>query len=100
MDNQITKVKNTGRVAAGKRLAEWNRKNKEDLLKNKAQVNSSGAQVNSSGDQVDTSESSLQDWLGVALILVGGGIAAYIYNRQNVQAPVEIKKIHPKIYME
>ena len=41
MNEQVLKTKNEGRVAAGKRLAEWNRKNKEDLLKNKNQVNSS-----------------------------------------------------------
>ena len=28
---QVTKVRNEGRVQAGKRLAEWNRKNKESL---------------------------------------------------------------------
>ena len=37
----VTKEKHPGRVAQGKRLAEWNRKNKEDLLKNKNQVSSS-----------------------------------------------------------
>ena len=39
--SEVTKLKSEGRVAAGKRLAEWNRKNKEDLLKNKSQVKSS-----------------------------------------------------------
>ena len=43
MSEQVVKAKNEGRVAAGKRLAEWNRKNKEDLLKNKNQVSSSAA---------------------------------------------------------
>ena len=37
----ITKQKSEGRVRAGKQLAEWNRKNKENLLKNKTQDNSS-----------------------------------------------------------
>ena len=40
--SEVTKPKNEGRVAAGKRLADWNRKNKENLLKNKEQVKSSG----------------------------------------------------------
>ena len=35
------KAKNEGRVAADKRLAEWNHKNKENLIKNKKQVESS-----------------------------------------------------------
>ena len=43
MSEQVVKTKNEGRVASGKRLAEWNRKNKEDLLKNKNQVNPSAA---------------------------------------------------------
>ena len=41
MSEQVMKIKNEGRVASGKRLAEWNRKNKEDLLKNKNQGSSS-----------------------------------------------------------
>ena len=41
MSEQVTRPKNEGRVAAGKRLAEWNRKNKENLLKNEGQVDSS-----------------------------------------------------------
>ena len=43
MSEQVVKTKNEGRVASGKRLAEWNRKNKEDLLKNKNQVSSSAS---------------------------------------------------------
>ena len=42
MSEQVVKAKNEGRVAAGKRLADWNRKNKENLIKNKKQVESSG----------------------------------------------------------
>ena len=41
MSEQVTKPKNEGLVATDKRLAEWNRKNKENLLKNKEQVESS-----------------------------------------------------------
>ena len=56
---EVTKTKSEGRIAAGKRLAEWNRKNKEDLLKNKEDLLKNKeqvlAQVNSSGDQVSTS---------------------------------------------
>ena len=36
---QVVKQKSEGRVKAGKQLAEWNRKNKEKLLKNKTQDN-------------------------------------------------------------
>ena len=31
---EVTNIKNPGRVAAGKRLVEWNRKKKENLTKN------------------------------------------------------------------
>ena len=39
--DRVTKTKHPGRVAAGKRVAGWNRKNKENLVKNKEQVESS-----------------------------------------------------------
>ena len=32
------KPKSEGRVAAGKKIAEWNRRKKENLIKNKEQV--------------------------------------------------------------
>ena len=58
MNEQVVKTKNEGRVAAGKRLAEWNRKNKEDLLKNKNQVSSSVTASAPSGAAGDTNEVS------------------------------------------
>ena len=36
MADRVTKVKNEGRVESGKRLAAWNKKRKEDLLKSAA----------------------------------------------------------------
>ena len=93
MNDQVTKVKNEGRFAAGKRLVEWNRKNKADLLKNKAQVDSSDAsslqvpsQVDSSGDQVPPQVNS-SVWYGGglgAIILVGG--ALYLHTRRATPA--------------
>ena len=103
---QVTKTKNEGRVAAGKRLAEWNRKNKEDLLKNKEQVEkvptTSGAQVVASGGQVVASHIGLY---GGTLLLVGAGIAVYFYafgyTRQKAPVtPAEPPKIQPKKYMD
>ena len=76
---EVTKSKSEGRVAAGKRLVEWNRKNKADLLKNKAQVGSS----DSPSVQVSTSpESSRATFYGggaVAILLVCVGFALYLY---------------------
>ena len=78
MNEQVVKTKNEGRVAAGKRLAEWNRKNKEDLLKNKNQVSSSvTASTNEvspsapSGAAGDTFSSSSVYGIGAAVALAG-----------------------------
>ena len=73
----VTKPKSKGRVAAGKQLVEWNRKNKADLLKNKAQVDSSDA----SSVQVPTSPESTHTvfYSGGLTILVGVGFALYFY---------------------
>ena len=82
MTEQVTKVKNEGRVAAGKRLVEWNRKKKEDLVKNKAQVGSS----DTSSVQVPTSpESGGATFYGggaLAVIVVVGVIALYLYREK------------------
>ena len=98
--DSVTKTKNEGRVAAGKRLAEWNRKNKEDLLKNKESV---PAQVISSEDKTSSRTWQYYSGLGVILLIcgVGGGIY-YLYNRQKslAQTPPEPLKKQPKIYME
>jgi len=103
----VTKTPNPGRQAAGKRLAEWNRKNKEDLLKNKQQV---PAQVTLSEDKTSTSPSSHWQYSGIAVILVlgvAGGLYFYAfgapfgYTRKTpaVAAPEPVKKPIKK-YME
>ena len=104
-ERQITKKKNEGRVASGKRLAEWNRKNKEDLIKNKDQVEqvpaSSGGQVeqvpNSSRGQVPASHVGLYG--GFILLLIAGGIY-YLYTHRKAPAQPEPPKKQPKKYME
>ena len=92
MNDQVSKVKNEGRVAAGKRLVEWNRKNKADLLKNKAQVDSSDAsslqvpsQVNSSDDQVPPQVNSSVWYGGLGIIILTGG-ALYLRARRALPA--------------
>ena len=64
-EQQVTKPKNEGRVAAGRKLAEWNRKNKENLIKNKEQVKSSGE---SSAPTSATSSTTLYGGVGIALV--------------------------------
>jgi len=84
MAEQVTSIKSEGRVAVGKRLVEWNRKNKENLLKNKQQVSLS---TESSSQQEPTSHAALYCG-GTAVILVGVGTALYLYQRKKpVPAP-------------
>ena len=77
MTEQVTKPKSEGRVAAGKRLVEWNRKNKENLVKNKEQVESSGDSSNLSSDQPKKSRSAVV-YGGLAIVVVIG-VALYLY---------------------
>lgn len=92
MSEQVVKTKNDGRVAAGKRLAEWNRKNKEDLLKNKNQVNSSAAAgtnevspSTSSSTSSSTFSSSSVYGIGAAVALAG--IAVVFLWKRNTSNP-------------
>ena len=96
---EVTKSKNEGRVAAGKRLVEWNRKNKADLLKNKADSVKNKAQVDSSDTssvQVPTSpEPSRATFYGggAVAILVGAGFALYLY-REKKPLPAALFAAH------
>ena len=78
---EVTKSKSEGRVAAGKRLVEWNRKNKADLLKNKAQVGSSDSPSAPSGQQEPQSQASTVFYGSgaLAVLVVGVGFALYLY---------------------
>ena len=80
--SQVTKAKNEGRVNAGKRLAEWNRKSKEDLIKNKNQVNPSENQVNPSENQVLSSTSSSTIILGIFVLSL---VSYIIYDKTSIK---------------
>ena len=83
MAEQVTKIKNEGRVAAGKRLVEWNRKQKEDLLKNKEQVESSDSPSAPSAQQEPQSHHTvLYSGGALAVLVVGVGAALYLYRRK------------------
>ena len=88
MSEQVVKAKNEGRVAAGKRLAEWNRKNKENLVKNKNQVNSSGE---SSTNEVSLSTSpstySSSSVYGIGAAVALAGIAVFFLWKRNTPNP-------------
>ena len=86
MTEQVTKLKSEGRVAAGKRLVEWNRKNKENLVKNREAVASSGDSSNLSSKQEPQSpESGRATFYGggaLAVIVVVGVVALYLYHEK------------------
>ena len=75
--NEVTKPKHPGRVAAGKRTAELNRKRKEDLLSNREKV---PPQVDSGTESVPGGDSSWK-YGGAAAIVVGVG-ALYLYHEK------------------
>ena len=80
-EQQVTKLKNEGRVAAGKRLAEWNRKNKENLIKNKEQVESSGESSAPTSAQEPASATSNTTLYRAAIVLVAGIICGFYWKR-------------------
>ena len=106
----VTKAKNEGRVAAGKRLVEWNRKNKEALLKNKAQEpsqvtvskNQEPNQIDACVNQVLSSYMVQYGALAIILLAIGGYI--YYTRKQAVVVEPTPKKTAPekkrKIYLE
>ena len=82
----VTKPKSEGRVAAGKRLAEWNKKQKENLVKNREEVASSGDSSNlasaPSDQQEPQSQTSTVFYGGGALAVlavIGVSVALYLY---------------------
>ena len=84
MTEQVTKVKNEGRVAAGKRLVEWNRKNKENLVKNREEVASSDSPSAPSDQHEPQSRASTVIYGGgaLAILVVGVGFALYLYHEK------------------
>ena len=88
--DRVTKTKHPGRVASGKRLAGWNRKNKENLVKNKEQVESSNLssdqqepQSQTSSDQQEPqSQTSTVVYGGALAIVVVVGVALYVYRKK------------------
>ena len=103
MTEQVTKVKNEGRVTAGKRLVEWNRKNKENLVKNREKVASSDLPSAPRAQQEPQSRTSTVVYGGGAvamLILVGG--ALYLCTRRATPAtsstPVNLPALDNDIF--
>ena len=100
-ENQIqvaTKQKSEGRVRAGKQLAEWNKKNKENLLKNKTQDNPSEKSSNlSSAEKASSYLSSNHYYGGVGIALVAGIALLYFWNQKTEKTPPPALPTKPKI---
>ena len=87
MSEQVVKAKNEGRVAAGKRLAEWNRKNKE----NKKQVESSDDSSVPISAQEPVSAASNTTLYGCAAVALAGIAAFYFWKRNTTPQPAVAK---------
>jgi len=94
-DQVITKQKNEGRVRAGKQLSEWNKKNKENLLKNKTQDNSSEKASNLSS--APSYLSSKYYYGGAGIVLVAGIAILYFWNQKPEKTPPPAPPTKPKI---
>ena len=89
-----TKQKSEGRVRAGKQLAEWNKKNKENLFKNKTQDNSS---AESSDEKAPSYLSSKHYYGGVGIALFAGIALFYFRNQKPEKTPSPAAPTRPKI---
>ena len=92
MSGQVTRPKNEGRVAAGKRLVERNRKKKENLLKNEGQVESSD---NPSAQELQSQTSTVVYGSGALAVLAVIGVALYLYHGKK---PVPTPAPEPDIF--
>lgn len=88
MTEQVTKPKSEGRVAAGKRLVEWNRKKKEDLIKSPQvphKVSASSSASSSASQQEQPSQAS--GGFALLAIAAGVGVAIYFHGRKPAAQP-------------
>ena len=93
-----TKQKSEGRVRAGKQLAEWNKKNKENLLKNKTQDNPSEKSSNLQSDEKAPSYLSSKHYYGgIGIALVAGIALFYFWNQKPEKTPPPVAPTKPKI---
>ena len=84
---KVTKPKNPGRVAAGKRTAELNRKRKEDLLRNQKTVPSdTGSSAEEVHRGLELSGRALCGG-GALAVLAVIGVALYLYHEKKPAPP-------------
>ena len=102
--NKVTKEKAPGRVAQGKKIGGWNKKNKDDLHGASAlvQVNASDQDnLSNSNKQVDASEqdnlikseaSKIFYGAGIVTIILAIGTGIYFLKKQNTLPVVPAKR--------
>ena len=87
MNVQVTKAKHPGRVAAGKKLVEFNRKKKEEQIKNKSQVDLSdepSANEVESSTSSSTSSSTYSSYSTGAAIVAIAGVAVFLLWKHDI----------------
>lgn len=89
---QVITKKNEGRVAAGKRLAAWNRNNKENLHKNQSESGQVLEGSTWSSTSASTSPSTSSAMLGAAAVAGAIVIAAGVWYARGTQAMRETVK--------
>ena len=110
---QVTKVKNPGRVAGGHKLAAWNLKNKQKLkqkpnqeLKEPNQVSEQEPNQVSEQEPNQKPNQTSNFVYGLILLICGGGLAVFLSKKHvtaflsKKPAPTESIKETPKKYME
>ena len=90
-EQQLAKPKNEVRVAAGRKLVERNRKNKENLIKNKEQVGSSGEPSPPTSAEEPVSAASNTTLYGCAAVALAGIAAFYFWKRNTTPQPAVAK---------
>lgn len=102
--NQVITKKNEGRVAASKRLAEWNRKNKADLQKNMGKSSSSDDQEPASGPHKSMDNVYLYGVGTLAVLAIGVGVWYKFAGKNGGEShkptpePQQKDKPHPAIF--
>ena len=107
---QVTKAKHPGRQKAGYKVAEWNRKNKEDLKKNQKQEPSSeistakSSQSSEESSEISTTKKSNDVYLysiGIlclSLLAIGGLVYFKSPSKSAEETIKEKKPIQQKIF--
>ena len=91
---KVTKIKHPGRVVSGKRLVEWNRKNKKDLLQEAGQEPKQEPKPEL--EQELSTETSLKYVIGGAIVLAIGIVVFFYWNNSKLPKTASQPAAEPK----